>query len=93
MKKPFRLKPEDVTWTLTGGASGPSPGPRSSRARQTRNAATTLVHVPTGVQVTGEVPAGNYTREQMAEETRRLGERLMAELEQLVASRLRTPGR
>jgi len=75
------------------GASGSRSGPRSSRARQVRNTQLTLTHRPTGLQVTGEVVAGNYSRRQMIEETNKLQLRLMAELEKLVATQLRLPGR
>jgi hypothetical protein len=93
MKPPLRLQPDDVEIGSVSSASGPPSGPRSSRARQVRNTQLTVRHRATGLEVTGEVVAGNYSRKQMIEETDKLKLRLMAELEKLVAKRLRVPGR
>jgi hypothetical protein len=91
MKSPLRLQPEDVEISSVSAASGPPSGPHSSRARQVRNTRLTVTHRSTGLAVTGEVAAGSYSRKQMIAETDKLKLRLMAELEKLVASRLRLP--
>jgi hypothetical protein len=93
MKPQFQIKPDDVTWRMNSSASGPLSGPRSSRARQVRGSQLTLIHVPSGVEVSGDVPAGSYTRKAMVEEQAKLRDRLMVELERAVASHLRSPGR
>ncbi len=87
------IDPADIELRTTGSANGPASGPRSSRARQTRNEVMILVHVPTSIEVSGEIPAGNYTRKEMIAERDKLHASLMAELETQVAKRLRQAGR
>src|SRR5262245_48362760 len=65
----------------------------ASRAADHRSWHVTLVHVPTGLEVSGEVPEGNYSRKQMQQARERLFSQLWSQLEFKVARHLRIPGR
>jgi hypothetical protein len=52
-----------------------------------------LVHHPTGVEVSGEIPAGHYSKARLKQLRAELHARLFAELERRVAQHLRVPGR
>ncbi len=64
-----------------------------SRALGESGSRLTLTHKSTGIEVTGEVPTGHYSRREMQSEVRKLEEGLFAELESQVAKALRIPGR
>ena len=55
--------------------------------------AITVRHRPTGITLRGEIPEGHYSRGEMRKLKDALVERLMRELEEAVARRLRVPGR
>ena len=52
-----------------------------------------MTHIPTGIEVTGEIPTGNYTKKQMRQLRQELEQKLFLELEAKVAKHLRIPGR
>ncbi len=64
----------------------------ASRAIDERSWRLKLVHAPTGVEVEGEVPMGNYSKKQMQEARERVYQELYRELEKRVAKHLRLPG-
>jgi hypothetical protein len=66
---------------------------RASRAEDTRSAVVRMTHVPTGLEVEGEIPSGNYSREEMRKRRDVLIAELWPVLEQNVARHLRIPGR
>ncbi|HEU4558064.1 MAG TPA: hypothetical protein VFS20_09450 [Longimicrobium sp.] len=76
--------------------SGRSGGRRRaslSRALDVSGCEIRLAHRPTGIEVTGEVPEGHYSRAELTRLRADLRARLFAELEQRVARHLRIPGR
>ncbi len=66
---------------------------RYSRANQVSSREMILVHRPTGVQVKGEIKAGNYTRSEMRKLQNELYQKLLILLEGEVAKVLRISGR
>jgi protein subunit release factor A len=84
------LDPSDVGYLKMSPRSRGKPG---APITDTRSTVLTLTHRPTGLQVTGEVPAGRYTNAQMNARQDALHQTLMAELTALVAKKLRLPGR
>ncbi len=52
-----------------------------------------LIHMPTGITVTGEVPRGHHSKKELWKLSEALRERLFANLEAMVAKHLRIPGR
>lgn len=51
------------------------------------------MHVPTGVEVRGQVPQGHYSKKEMRQLRQELYQKLFVELERKVAKHLRVPGR
>ena len=64
-----------------------------SRALDTSGHQIRLTHRPTGVEVSGQIPQGNYSRTEMTRLRQELLASLFAQLEQRVAHHLRIPGR
>lgn len=52
-----------------------------------------LVHIPTGVEVSAEVPMGHYSNKQMQVEKEKIWKVLQEQLHFAVAKHLRIPGR
>lgn len=92
MAKPYRfsLDPNDIGYLKMSPRARGKPGSPITDVRATN---LTLTHRPTGLQVTGEVPAGHYTNAQMNAQQDLLHRKLMAELTALVAKKQRLPGR
>jgi hypothetical protein len=87
------LDPADVdTFETSSRASGRRRA-ALSRALDASAHLVRLTHRPTGVEVSGEIPQGNYSRTEMTQLRQELHARLLAELEQRVARHLRVPGR
>jgi hypothetical protein len=63
---------------------------RTSRNAAITGAAMTLRHVPTGIELSGKVVGGHYSRKGMIAEKTQLGESLWTHLEPRVAQHLRT---
>jgi len=72
-----------VNWTMSTQRSANSA--RASRAENVTSASLTLIHRPTGCSMSGEVPAGRYTKKQMQTKKKELHTTLLAALSQLVA--------
>lgn len=92
-KKRWQLPKDEVTWK-GGGATSTKRKKLSvaSRAVDTRSWHVTLIHLPSGLEVEGEIPSGNYSQKQMQVEKEKLFNRLWQELEIKVAKHLRLPG-
>ena len=89
----WRLDPREVSWKAMSTASSGRTKVRLSRSLDLRSAQLTCEHVPTGLSVTGTVPEGHYSRDQMRKLQDELRARLLSELESKVARRLRVAGR
>lgn len=88
------LDPRDVTWAWSGSRTGRRRRvSRASAAIDTSSWRLTLKHLPTQVEVQGEVPPGHYTNRQMQHEKERLWSALQEQLQAAVARHLRLPGR
>ena len=93
-KETWALNPDEVIW----GGGGGSSGRRKHATRQGRMGSVTeaklhLIHVPTGIEVSGNVPPGRYSRSEMQVRRAELYETLFQKLENMVASHLNVPGR
>lgn len=87
----WKLDPAEVGkgW----GSSSSSKSGQFSRRLKVTSATLTLVHIPTGLEVKGEVPAGNYSKKEMRRLREELYARLFSVLAQKVGKHLRAPGR
>ncbi len=89
----WTLPKDEVTW---GGGGGTTTNrkklTRASRAIDTRSWHFTLAHTPSGIEVSGEIPSGNYSQKQMQQEREKLFSTLWEQLQQKVAKHLRLPG-
>ena len=96
MEKPLRtewqLAPSEVDELWLGPSSG-RPLARNSRSLASTGCLVTIRHIPTGIEVTGEIPMGSYAKKEMQKLRWDLRVRLWNELEDLVAIRLRIRGR
>ena len=87
------LDPVDVdTFEMSSRSSGRRRA-ALSRALDTSAHRIRLTLRPMSVEVSGEIPQGNYSRAEMTRLRRELHARLFAELEQRVARHLRISGR
>lgn len=85
----WSLNPDEVN----EGWSGSSSGGTFERKTKITSCCIQLVHQPTKIKVEGEVPVGNYSKNEMRQRTENMKEKLLIELEQKVAKHLRIPGR
>ncbi|MFL0811445.1 MAG: hypothetical protein K6L76_13585 [Agarilytica sp.] len=92
-KDKWQLPKDEVTWH-GGGSTSTRRKKRSvaSRAIDDRSWHFTLVHTPSSMEVSGEVPKGSYSQKQMQEERDKLFAQLWSQLELKVARHLRLPG-
>ena len=82
-----------VTWSVSGSTSTNRKKLTSaSRAVDTRSYSFTLMHEPSSIEVSGEIPAGNYSKQQMQQEKDKLFSTLWLQLENKVAKHLRLSG-
>jgi hypothetical protein len=94
MKTPFVLTQADITWGWHGLRTGARKKlSRASAAVDTSSWRLFLKHLPTGIEVQGEVPPGHYSNKQMRDEKDRLWAKLQEQLRLAVAKHLRVPGR
>jgi hypothetical protein len=94
MKKPFTLNQNEVSWGSHGSRTGArNKLSRASAAVDTSSVELYLKHLPTGVEVQGEVPAGHYSNKQMQAAKETLWNELQELLCLAVAKHLRLPGR
>lgn len=93
IKQKWQLPRHEVTWNGSGSTSTRRKKLSvASRAVDDRSWSFTLVHIPSGIEVRGEVPKGNYTQKQMQQEREKLLSQLWPQLELKVARYLRLPG-
>lgn len=93
MKKGFELNQKDVTWGWYGTRAG-------ARRKLARAPASVdlwscrlfLKHIPTGIEVIGEVPAGHYSNKEMRSAREKLRAELQERLRVAVAGHLRIRG-
>lgn len=95
MKPKYRLDPADVTVSIRNGVCENRKGQfsKKSRANGLSSCTVVLIHKPTGVDVTGEIPMGYYSRQEMIRRRAQLSDKLLVELEKEVSAFLRVPGR
>ncbi len=96
-KKPkWKLDPREVGGYGTGGGRGkPQGGKWAKRPRADRGTSwweMELVHMPTGVKVSGNIPERAYSKREMRDLHEKLYAKLFAILEKKVAAKLRIPG-
>lgn len=90
----FKIDPSDVSKSSTGFTAGRRRQASRAGRRVSETAATvTLSHKPTGVTVTGAVPTGHYSRQEMTQRRALLEQELLAKLLLEVAKHLRVSGR
>ena len=89
--KTWHLNPDEVScgWvSLSIGKNGVF-----ARKLKTTNKRLFFKHDPTGIRVEGEIPAGNYSKNEMKEKTKEVERELLSKLELKVAKKLRIRGR
>jgi hypothetical protein len=92
-KQAWKLDPAEVLCSGSGGSVSNQRLIRQSRELRNTHASLVLEHGPTGVAVNGHIPPGRYSRKTMRELKTALHAQLFAQLEILVAKKLRIPGR
>jgi len=94
MASRFELKIEEVTWGWHGSRTGARKKlSRASAAVDSSSWRLYLKHLPTEVEVHGEIPMGHYSNRQMQSEKEKLWNALQEQLRVAVAKHLRHPGR
>lgn len=88
----FTLDPAEVISTGSAIRRSGRKKARFSRANDLYSAELRLKHTPTGVEVAGSIPPGNYTRKEQRLLREKLYRDLYRDLEQAVARALRLPG-
>ena len=91
MSPKWRLNPDEVGGGNVSSSSTTKSGQFSRRLKRT-SARLQLTHIPTGINVTGEVPEGHYSKKEMRKLKEELYERLFVQLEVKVGKHLRAPG-
>ncbi len=92
-KQTWSLNPADVSRSSSRATMNRRTGAAQSRAVNITTATVTLRHMPTGIEVSGDVPQGHYSRGELRQLQDDLAEQLFKQLETLVARHLRVPGR
>jgi len=94
-KKKWSLSRNEVATKLIAGSRSGRFSNRSkqSRANDERSMVITLVHKPSGVEISEEISEGNYSRKELRKRKEKIVEILLAKLEDKVARLLRIPGR
>ena len=90
----WKLDPNEVDWgTASHVSTLRKKLTRASRAVDKRGTTVTLRHMPTGLEVSGEIPEGHYSRKQMREAQQKIYLQLFSKLEKKVGNFLRIKGR
>jgi len=92
-KNAWHLDPAEVGWATDGSTSTRRRKRRLSRKLDNRSLRLRLTHIPTGISVSGEIPTGNYSKNEMKAAEEELSANLFNQLESKVARHLRIPGR
>jgi hypothetical protein len=88
----WTLNRGEVAGGVVGSSSTTKKGQFSRRLKRT-SSRLSLTHIPTGINVTGEVPEGHYSKKEMRQLQSELYEKLFLQLEAKVGKHLRAPGR
>lgn len=91
MSAKWSLDPKEVA--ISGISSSSSKHGQFSRRLKVTSCTLILTHRPTGLEVQGQVPLGNYSKKEMKELRGKLYRELFVRLEGKVAKHLRVPGR
>ncbi|HEY7125276.1 MAG TPA: hypothetical protein VH540_15085 [Ktedonobacterales bacterium] len=86
------LDPAEVVCTTSGSRQSGRSKARYSRANDLYSAEMRLKHTPTGTEVSGSIPPGNYSRKEQHLLHEKLYNDLFHALEQAVARAKRLPG-
>lgn len=89
----WRLDPTEVSQYGSGYRASGRKKASQSRALDKSGVQWTLVHLPTGLEVIGEIPQGHYSQKELDKEKSELLSHLFNELEDKVAKHLKIPGR
>jgi len=92
-KMRFGLDRNDLDWGEVGSRAGGSASARVGRASATTGKSIYIQHLPTKIKVEGTVEKGYYSKSEMKHLRNQLFEKLLKELENKVAKKLRVPGR
>lgn len=85
--------PDDYNIVLSGHRRGGNASARVSRAQALTSETVEIIHSKTGISVTGEIPAGHYTKKQMQAAREKCLTALFSDIERRVAKNARKPGR
>lgn len=89
----WKMSKEEVACNGTGITSTNRKNVNStSRAIDSRSWKFVLIHTPTGMEVSGEIPEGSYSKKQMQQERDKLYSSLWTQLETKVAKHMKLPG-
>jgi hypothetical protein len=91
-KEKWHLNPDEVARSAMASCVGGRRKAARSRALDIRSKEYTLRNIPTGIEVSGTIPSGNYSRKEMNRLGEQLLQNLFQELEAKVAKKLRIPG-
>ena len=91
LNKKWSLEASEIL--VSGSSSSSGKTGQLSRNLKTTSTSLVLEHHPTGIRVEGEVPAGNYSKNEMRTKKEELQSALFSQLEQLVAKKLKIKGR
>jgi len=92
-RKDWRLDCSEVNWGETGSTRGTGRSGKTRFSRPLRSRRMKLTHLPTGIEVEGEVPEGRYSKKELRELRAKVYAELFPLLEAKVAKHLRIPGR
>ena len=86
----WALNPNEVLSGFTGSTSGTTG--QFQRKLKTTSCFMTLSHKLTGISITGEIPAGNYSKKEMQQLRASLYIKLFSDLERQVGKKLKISG-
>ena len=86
----WALNPNEVLSGFTGSSSGISG--QFERKLKTTSCRMTLSHEITGISISGEIPAGNYSKKEMQQLRESLEIKLFSDLERQVGKKLKIAG-
>ncbi len=93
-KEKWKLDPAEVVVLADSGSSGRRKhATKAGRATCITHSCVRLVHIPTGIEVSEEIPHGNYSRNEMKLRKQSLSVKLLPVLENVVAKHLKVSGR
>ena len=91
MSGKWKLDPGEVGRSFSSSSSGK--GGQFNRRLKVTSCKIVLTHLPTGLQVQGEIPPGGYSKQKMRKLREEMCQNLFSALEEKVAKHLRVSGR